>query len=177
MQIKDRQKLLIILAATAVGLLLGDRFVFTPLINSWKERSVKIAGLKKSISDGTTLLQREQPVRERWDQMRTNTLPANVSVAESRMLNAFDKWARDSRVAVTAIKPQWKPTDENYMTFECQAEAMGSMEALARFLYEIDKDPLGLKFKAMEISTRDASGQQLSLTLQLSALLLKQSEL
>ena len=177
MEIKNRQKLLIILAASAVALLLGDRMVLTPLTNTWKERSAKIAALKKSLGDGTAMLQREQPIRERWGQMKTNTLPGNVSVAESRMLNAFDQWARDSRVAVTAIKPQWKPTDEDYMTFECQAEAIGNMDALARFLYEIEKDPLGLKFNGLEISTRDANGQQLSLTLQLSALLLKEPEL
>lgn len=177
MEIRNRQKLLIILAAIAVAILLGDRVIFTPLVNQWKERTAKIAELKKSISGGTALLQREQTIRERWSQMETNALPGNVSVAESRMLNAFDKWSRDSRVVVTAIKPQWKPTDEDYMTFECQAEATGNMDALARFLYEIEKDPLGLKFQGLEISTRDASGQQLALTLQLSALLLKQPEL
>lgn len=177
MEIKNRQKLLLVLAVVAVALLLGDKLIFTPLTNSWKERSAKITQLKKSISDGDAVLKREEPIRERWDQMRTNTLPGNVSVAESRMLNAFDQWARASRASVTAIKPQWKTTDDGYMTFECQTEAIGSMDALARFLYEIEKDPLGLKFNGLEISTRDANGQQLSLTLQLSALLLKQPAL
>ena len=176
MQINNRQRTLVILAALGLGLLLGDRLILTPLTSAWKGRSKQISQLKKTIEDGKNLLQREQPIRQRWLNMKSNTLPSNVSIAESKMMNAFDRWARESKVTVHSIRPQWKPTDEDYMTFDCQADATGSLDSLSRFLYEIEKDPLGIKFEGMEISSRDANGQQLSLTLQLSGLLLQQQE-
>ena len=58
------------------------------------------------------------------------------------------------------------------MTLECRADAAGSLPALTRFLYEAEKDPLALKVEAVEITARDNDGQQLSLALQVSGLLL-----
>ena len=58
------------------------------------------------------------------------------------------------------------------MTLECRIDALGSMPALTRFLYEVEKDPLALKVESMDITARDNDGQQLSLALQISGLLL-----
>ena len=58
------------------------------------------------------------------------------------------------------------------MTLECRADASGSLSALTRFLYEIEKDPLALRIDSLEITARDNTGQQLSLNLQVSGLLL-----
>src|SRR5207247_5376933 len=134
--------------------------------------SARIAELKKSVSQGGMLLQRESTIRTRWDNMRTNTLPDNVSAAENEMLQAFERWSQDSCISVASIKPQWKRAGEDYMTLECRADAFGSIQALSQFLYSVEKDPLALKVEAVEISSRDDTGQQLSLALQVSGLLL-----
>ena len=128
--------------------------------------------MKKSISQGAFLLDRERAIRSRWDSMRTNTLPNNVSAAENEVLKAFDRWSRDSRISISSIRPQWKRNSDDYMTLECRADAAGSLPALTRFLYEAEKDPLALKVEAVEITARDNDGQQLSLALQVSGLLL-----
>ena len=56
------------------------------------------------------------------------------------------------------------------MTVECRADAFGSLQAITRFLYEIERDPLALKIESVEINARDRAGQQLSLGLQVSGL-------
>jgi len=61
------------------------------------------------------------------------------------------------------------------MTLECRVDAFGNLSALTRFLYDVEKDPLALKVDALEITTRDNDGQQLSLALQVSGLLLTPS--
>jgi len=58
---------------------------------------------------------------------------------------------------------------------ECRVEAFGSLPALSRFLYEIEKDPLGLKVEVVEIAARDTAGEQLTLGLQVSGLYLSSS--
>jgi translation initiation factor IF-2 len=103
-------------------------------------------------------------------------LPNNVSVAENEVLRAFERWSQQSRLSVTSIKPQWKRTADDYMTLECRADAFGSLEALTRFLYDVERDSLALKVEAVEITTRDNEGQQLSLALQVSGLLLSPQE-
>ena len=171
MNIKNRQHVLAIVAIAAVALLAGDKFVLSPLLSSWKERSVKIAELTKSVNQGSQTVLREQIIHSRWEHMKTNMLPSNASVAENEVLRAFERWSQDSRISITSIKPQWKRAADEYMTLECRADGFGNMQALTRFLYDVEKDPLALKVEAVEITSRDNDGQQLSLGLQVSGLL------
>ena len=167
-----RQRLLSILAIAVVALWAGDKLVLSPLTNSWKQRALQIDELRKSVAQGSLLAARDQSIRNRWDSMRTNTLPGATSVAENELLKAFERWSQESRVSITSIKPQWKRAGDDYMTLECRADAFGSMQALTRFLFEVEKDPLALKVEGVEINTRDNDGRQLTLSLQVSGLLL-----
>jgi Tfp pilus assembly protein PilO len=174
--IKNRQQVLAFVAIAAVALLAGDKFVRAPLVARWNQRMAQIANFKKDINNGAALMSRQRTIQERWDFMKTNMLPNNASVAENEVLRAFERWSEDSRVSITSIKPQWKRVADDYMTLECRADAFGSMQALARFIYEVEKDPLPLKVEAVEITTRDNDGQQLSLGLQVSGLVLNPLE-
>ena len=167
---KNRQQLLAILAGIAIALFFSDRFIITPLIGTWKAHSDKITELRKSLAQGELLVDRAPRIRESWDNIRTNTLPINLSAAENNVLKAFDRWKENSRITISSIKPQWKQNAEDYMVLECRADASGSIDAISRFLYEIEKDPLPMHVDSVEISARDNNGQQLALGLQLSGL-------
>ncbi len=172
MQIKNRQQLLAILAAGGVALLVADRLVITPLKDAWKARAERIVQLRRAVTEGAKLREpvRERSIRGRWNNMKTNMLPENISAAENQVLRAFDRWSQDSRISIASIKPQWKQIEDDYMTYECRADAFGSLQAITRFLYEIEKDPMALKIDSVEINARDNNGQQLSLGLQVSGL-------
>ena len=170
MKIENRQRVLAVIAIAAVALLASDRLIVAPLTRSWKARADRIAELKESVKQGAMLLEREQTIRNRWENMRTNTLPNDVSAAENEVLKAFDRWSQESRISIASIKPQWKQAADDYMTYECRADAFGSLQAITQFLYEIEKDPLALKIESVEINARDNNGQQLSLGLQVSGL-------
>ena len=126
--------------------------------------------MTKALNQGSLVLAREQPIRGRWDAMRTNTLPESVSAAENQVLKAFERWSQASRISVASIKPQWKHNNDDYATLECRADAFGSIQTLTRFLYDVEADSLALKVEGVEIITRDDAGQQLSLGLQVSGL-------
>ena len=138
---------------------------------SWKAREERISQLHQQVNKGTYLLQDERFLRGTWDNMRTNALPSNVSLAEAQLLKSFDRWERASGITRVSIKPQWKEED-TYMTLECRADYSGDITRIKTFLYQIEKDPLGVKIDDVEITARDDSGRQLSLGLQISGLLL-----
>ncbi len=172
MKISNRQQLLAIVAGGAVALYAADALLLTPLSNSYKARATRIAELRKQVDNGRALVQREQSLRGRWDQMRRNSLPNNSSAAEQQVLKGFDRWAQESRVSILSISPQWKHDSDDFMTLECRIEASGDLPRLSRFLYELERDPMALKLQMVELSARDADGQQMSLGLQVSALVL-----
>jgi hypothetical protein len=170
MPIKNRQQWLVILAAAGAALLIGDKLILAPLTASWQGRSKQIAELTKQVSQGSLLVSRDSVIRDRWDKMRNSTLPEEVSAAENEVLRAFERWSQESRISISSIKPQWKRAGDDFMTLECRADAFGSIQAVTRFLYEVEKDPLALRVEAVEISARDNDGQQLTVGLQVSGL-------
>jgi len=174
-----RQRLLIVVTSLIVGLWVGDSLVFSPLLKAWNGRSEQITRLRKQIADGERLLQRENGrdgIRTRWQEMQSNALPSSVSQAEGRMLSAFDRWSRDSQISVTSVKPQWKRSADDYASLECRVDASGSLSAITRFLYEIEQDPLGMKVDIVELNSRDNTGAQISLGLQVNGLVLNPTD-
>ncbi|MDB6110142.1 MAG: hypothetical protein JWR69_1892 [Pedosphaera sp.] len=176
MEIKNRQKILLIAAATGLLLLVADSLILSPLMTSWQARTKRIAELKQLVSDGSLVIKRRESTLARWDRMRTNTLPSNISLAEGEMLKAFNRWAQDSGITLVSLKPQWKESGEDYMSLEWRADASGDIRTVSRFLYNLEKEPMGLRVETVEISARDNEGKQLSLGLQLSGLLLNSQE-
>jgi hypothetical protein len=172
MQIKDRQKLLLVLAVAAVALLAGDKLLLTPLSNAWDARAGRIRALRVKLARGRSLLQRERGLRDHWRDMQQRALTNNPSMAEQQVFRAIDNWAQDSGTIVSAITPQWKQDSDDYETYECRIDANGDLSRLSRFLYRAEREPLALKLEAIELNARDKDGQQLSLALQFSGLML-----
>jgi Tfp pilus assembly protein PilO len=169
---KNRQQLLVIAASAIVVLFVCDKLVLPPLIAAWNQRNTQIADLRKQVAHGKSLIQREDSIHRRWSEMRTNTLPVDTAVAEQQLLTAFDFWAQESRVSVLSITPQWKRDADDYLSLECRVEAFGNLSTITRFLYDIEKDSMALKLESVELAARDNEGQQLSLGLQISGLVL-----
>jgi hypothetical protein len=188
MNLNTRQQRLAIIAIVAVGLLVADKLVRAPLTQSWKARADRIAQLKDQVSQGAILTEekRAQDIRRQWDRMHTNSLAwrtlqtkpvaAAKPEAESQMLKAFESWSQAGGVSVSSIRPQWKEAEDDYKTLECRADVAGSLQAVSHFLYQIERDPLGVKVDTLELTTRNPDGAQLALVVQVSGLLLNPSK-
>jgi Tfp pilus assembly protein PilO len=171
-QIKNRQKLLIVVALSAVVLFVGDLVLIEPLAKSWSTRAKRIATLRTQIEQSKRLLDRERPIRNHWADWQHKTLTNNPSVADQQVFQAIDRWAQETGVTIAAITPQWKHDSDDYNTYECRIDATGDIRRLSRFLYDVEREPMAFKLDSIELGARDKEGQQLSLGLQLSALVL-----
>jgi hypothetical protein len=171
-KIKSREKLLILGAGLMIVYLAGERLIINPLIGFWKKRNDRIVQLDKDLTAGKLSIAREKTIRERWDMMRANALPASTADAEGKVLKAVDRWATASQVSLTSRKNQWKQSarDDDYTTLECRVDGTGDMQSIARFLYELEKDPLALRIEDLEVTSRDERGQLLALGVRFSGL-------
>lgn len=169
---KNRQQVLVVTALAVVALFVANLVIINPLTNAWKARSERIVALRKQVAQGTQLLQRQQILRSRWEQMRRNALPNDTSAAELQVFNAIDQWSQEARATIMARTPQWKHDAEDHMKYECRVDVAGTLDSLSRFLYNIEKDPLAVKLDSVELSSRDKTGQQLTLGVQVNGLVL-----
>lgn len=167
----NRESILKIAVAVAVGLFLADRFVLTPFLDAWKAQGERLAELRQRVTKGQQLIEREESLRGRWAEMLKTDLPENSSAGEADVYKALGRWGRDSRVSFTSLTPNWHlRADDGYDTFECRVTATGEQAALGRLIYEIESDPLPARIEECELSARDAKGQQLSMAMRFSFL-------
>jgi Tfp pilus assembly protein PilO len=171
LQIKNRQQILIAAAVAVVALFALDKIVISPLTAAWRERSKSVSELRNRVANGRSLVGRERSLRNHWAEMQTNALPANRSLAEQKVLDSFNRWAQDSRLTITSVSPQWRD-QEDYSTLQCRVEGSGNLERVTQFLHKMEKDPMALRLETVELSSRDTEGQQISLAMQVSGLVL-----
>ena len=72
----------------------------------------------------------------------------------------MDGWSRDSGAEITSIMPQWKNDATNYLTLDCRVETAGDLNALSKFIYDIEKGPMMVRLDSVELSAHDNTGQQ-----------------
>ena len=168
MQNKSRETLLKIAVGVAVGLFLLDRMVLTPAIAAWKSQGERLTTLRRDVTHGRQLVEREKSLRGRWSEMQRTDLEDDASAAEDDVYKAMSRWSRDSKAGFTSLTPQWRTHEEGYDTLEFRGAANGDQAALARLLYEIEIDPLPARVAECELSARDAKGQQLAMTVKFS---------
>lgn len=167
----QRQRLLIIIAAIVVGLLVADSIILSPLTKTWQARSAEIAKLQKNVADGRALIARGPSMQATWTEMQKQALPKDPAQAEQELISAFDRWGRSNTIELGSIKPQWKRGLTNrYSQLECRVDATGSLSALTRFLYEVERSSLALRVDSVELTARDEFGQKLTLGLLVSGL-------
>ena len=172
MNVKDRQRFLLIVTLALVGVYAANLLVYEPLAKWWKAREATIAELRQQVSQGKLLVRRETIIRNDWANMRTNSLPNDSSQAEQQVLRAVANWAGDTGANVTSITPQWQEDQDDYSTLDCRLEASGDLGTLSRFIYEIENDPMALQLASVELTANDDRGQTLTLGLEINGLAL-----
>ena len=165
---KRRETLLKIGVGVVVGLFLLDRVVITPAFASWKEQGERLTKLRQEVQRGRQLIEREQSLRGRWEEMQRTDMADDNSIAENDVFQAISRWTLDSHVNFKELIPQRPAGDEGCETFEYRATAVGDQATLGRLLYEIETDPLPAHVEECELAARDAKGTQLTMTMRFS---------
>ena len=175
MENKNRERTLLIGVAVAIGLLVVNMVVINPLTTSWKERREEIAKLTEQIAAGNSTIKAATDIESKWDHMRTNTLPDNSTLAESKLFTAFQGWEQASQITADSHRPTMMEPDEQDSGFkneEFKVEAHGSLSQIFNFLYNVESSPMGLKVNSIELNSRDDQGRVLAVGLTVSGLIL-----
>jgi hypothetical protein len=174
---KQRERLLVVGALSCIVLFVGNIAIINPLTAAWKARSEEIGKLETSITSGNTLVTRRAHIEDQYREMRGRSLPADRAVAQAIVQEAVGTWARNSRLNVTSIKPRWVVTsDDPAQQLEVRVSAGGSIEAVSRFLYELEQDPMALRVEQVELRARDERGAVIELEARFTGLILPEEK-
>lgn len=173
----NRQVLLIKIAAAGLGLLILNSVVISPLGDLWSDHAAEITRLQASVTEGRSLIARGPSLQRRWAEFQAGALPRDPAQAEHDVITNLENWSRSTGVELGSVKPLWKHglSDETSL-LECRLDATGTLSALSRFLYEVERAPLALRVESNELLSRDDSGQRLTLSLIVTGLRLSPLE-
>lgn len=171
MTLKQRERLLVLATILCLVLLLGDRLVLSPLVSVWQKRGARIVQLKAFLAEGRSLQDREDVLKDTWKDMNRRSLPLKVSEAENEIFQAVGRWVERSRLEITSLTPRWSQGEVDFRVLEFRATGQGNLNAIARFLYELESDPLPLKVEEIDLAARGERGETLSLSVRFSGLM------
>ena len=100
----------------------------------------------------------------------------DLSAVEYDLLNSVNNWAGSSRLTVTSLRPRWITEEEGCKKLEIRVSSTGTMESIARFLYELEVDAQPLKVEDLELSTKDDKSTTLNCDVRLTRLVLEEGK-
>ena len=165
-----REKLLLTVALVVVSILIGDRLVLGPLVNSWQIRNKEIEKLEENIDKGNKLLPREKSTIKKWHTYLRDNLNSTNSIAQAEVLRARVNWTGDSGISFQSEKGEWRNHDDRYQTYDVRLVAEGTMREVVEFVHAIESDALPLKIEQLELASREKTGQLISVSVHFTGL-------
>jgi hypothetical protein len=124
------------------------------------------------LENASRLFERRRLMARKWEDLTAGGLTSNPADAESRLLHALQDWAADTRLSLSAVKPERMEQTGRTREIRITTSGTGSMRAVARFLWEVETTGLPLRIAELQLGARREGGDELSLQLRASTLYL-----
>jgi len=166
----DREKLLFVLSGVGVGILLLDKLIFGPMVESHQNDIEEIELLKSKVVQEQALVDSIGSWKRKKKSMDEAALPSSKSESENLLLKTFSKWGKEVGLAITSIRPSWKTERGKEPTVDLKISGNGSMPSIVKFIAKVETDSLPLDIRVLKISG-GKSGSQMGIELSVNAIL------
>jgi hypothetical protein len=171
MVLSKRERMILIAAIIAVVMLVADRFVVGPVSARREEIKARKLELQAELENAQLLFTRQKLMERKWKTLLSNGL-RNDAEAESKIARALDEWSKEAMLTLSSVKPERVASDKGLKEMTFVVAGMGTLEAVSRFLWQIETAPMPIKVVDMQVGSTNETGQSMSLQLRLSALCL-----
>jgi len=174
---KRRERLLAILAVAVLALVVADRLVLGPVTTLWKGLNQRLAVRRAELTAARELVSRSEDLRARYQALATS-VEEEAGTRESTFLAFLHTAAGSAGLEIVSERPAraWHggrgPGTLRYaettvsLTFTC------SMEALVRFLYELEVGQEPVRVRQLRVTSLDPAGRALEVSVRLSTVVL-----
>ncbi|MEX2673652.1 MAG: hypothetical protein WD294_16250 [Phycisphaeraceae bacterium] len=161
-----REQMLALGAAVAIGLLVLDSYVISPIAEAYQELEDRRLVALEELRDARSLLNAHRGAQQRYRHMMTVGLTDNASLAESQALHSMRSWAADADLTLASMQPDRRSTTrvttgfgdqkdrETLSEIEISARASGSLESIAQLLYELETADVPVRVNRIRLAQR-----------------------
>lgn len=165
-----RERYILIVTLSVVGVLALDYFVYTPLTDARDRLLTQHDKLSRELGEMQKKITASQKADKRWKEYRAAGLSSDPSATESRFLNAIGSWSRDSGLPLLSIRPERTIVNQGVHELSFHATADGSMRAISRFLYRLETSEIPVRIQELQISSRTDGSDDLTMQIRLSTI-------
>ncbi len=169
--LSKRERIIAVLAIAAVGFLVLNKFLITPVADRLDRIETRKQELLVELNEAQNLFGRRRLLEKEWKMMLTEGLRNEVE-AESTIARAIDGWSREAMLTLSSVKPDRAASDKGLTEITFVVAGTGTLEAVAQFLWRLETAPLPIKVRDMQLGSSNESGQSMSVQLRLSAICL-----
>ncbi|MHC4331563.1 MAG: hypothetical protein ACYSWW_25955 [Planctomycetota bacterium] len=171
MVLSKRERIILIVTIASVGLFVVNAFIVEPVMSRRDDLESQRQQLLGDLSEAELLIGNHAQMRKKWNAIVSDGL-RNETEAESRVLGALREWSGAASLALSSIRPERISSDRGLQEMIFTVAGKGTLESVARFLWQIETAALPVKIKDIQLGSSSESGDSMSLQLHLSALYL-----
>jgi hypothetical protein len=176
MGLSKRERIIILMTIVAVGGLIGDKFVITPVWSGMGELQGQRRELATKVAKAKTLLKQQEVEKGKHKVFFEEGLKT-ATEAESSVFKAIDQWARDAGLDISSITPSPLAGDKGLGEIVFVIAGKGSLDAITWFLHRAERAELPpVKVKYMQLGSTSESGDNMTMEMRLSTLYLAGDE-
>jgi hypothetical protein len=168
MVLSKREQLIVLLTVITVGLLIGNKFVYEPLREKRAALVEERDQLAKDREEANLLLlkmQRDKPLHKQL----TEDGFKNEDDADNKVAVAINEWSQKCGMTITSTRPEPVSTDKNLQEIRWQLSGNGSLDAAAKFIFEIEASKMPIKITSLTLGSNSDAGEKMTLALGVSA--------
>lgn len=165
-----REKLIAIVALTALGLLLLDQVVITPLMHSQTLLEKDIAVAQEQHDKDERILNKSMVQDQRWRGQVRSAIPADASIAEKKLMDNLQQWSQESNMVITVMGSPRSEKEKELLRISRPVTVTGNMEQLRSFLWQIQKAEFPVRILDISIISKPEGTDNLTATLNLGTL-------
>ncbi|MCF7954271.1 MAG: hypothetical protein K9M75_00575 [Phycisphaerae bacterium] len=167
-----REKIILFLAVFAIGLLISDKYILSPLMAKRSEVKDQKDRLTADVKEGLAVMKRRKLLTKRWQQMTESGLSDDPAVTEGVVLRYLEDISYKNYLTLASMQPERveRDTDSSVREIEFLVSGKGNMKSVTMFLWDIEDAAIPLKIKTMQLGASDESGSQMTIQMRVSSI-------
>ncbi|MBN3038732.1 MAG: type 4a pilus biogenesis protein PilO [Candidatus Omnitrophica bacterium] len=152
-KLSKREKYILYISVTIIGLVLFDKAVLSPVTNKITKLNEEIDLQEKKLQRYLYILTQEDAITEEHKKYTQNVKQSSSDEEEkSKLLSVIEELARKSSVLLKNMKPGTTEREGPYNKYTVDIETESKIAYLADFMYQLEKSPRLLRVKEFNLA-------------------------
>lgn len=169
------EKMLVYAEGFLIVLLFLDKLVLSPIINKTKNIEIEIRQETARVRDGLMILDYKDRITREFEVVKRYFVEERMSTEEETadFLKDMEGAAKNSGIGLLSINASSTPeVTKNYSKYEIKMEALGTMDQILQFIYDVIAAEQLQKIESMELAPQGRGAEQMKFNMIISRMVI-----